>query len=333
MAQSAVYGGSFTGGTAAMEMDGTVGIGSGYDNVIKNSFAWDIGPYPKGPSGSRGTWVASDMWGVNAATKHPNEVWEFIKYLVSDPAVERQETLTGQGPMTHSGYRIYSQVFRNYDSRWHVDSAQNAHIQYVGFVPYADKVTPLVGAAVTQIFNLKKSPKVAADEAGQQVKGMYQLLKSGQDAAKAKPVPITWANQDWSSAAINELPIGDAKIDGDNLTIDAAGADIWGAQDGLHYVHQSVTGDFTAVVKLHSTADVNGWAKAGIMVRQSDDPGSTHLMVMGTGTNGIHIQYRPKANDSSKDMAGDGWDQKSPIWLKLERKGQSLTGYSSTDGS
>lgn len=45
---------------------------------------WAVVPLPSGPAGHRGVimWMG---WGINAKTKHPQEAWELLKWLTTEP--------------------------------------------------------------------------------------------------------------------------------------------------------------------------------------------------------------------------------------------------------
>ena len=71
----------FQAGVAAMTFSGHWVV-PGYNNV---DFKWDIAPFPKGPA-ARATLVNSAGIVGSATTEHPDEVWEFISYVVSPEA-------------------------------------------------------------------------------------------------------------------------------------------------------------------------------------------------------------------------------------------------------
>ncbi|MEU3886376.1 ABC transporter permease subunit [Streptomyces sp. NPDC029041] len=112
--------------------------------------------------------------------------------------------------------------------------------------------------------------------------------------------------------------------------------------DSFYFVHRTLTGDGALTVPLRSLTGVadtgtgetargaQPWAKAGIIVKESLTQGSSYAAVMATGGHGVRMQY-----DYTHDTAGPSGKvtQESPRWLRLVRSGDSLTGYSSTDGS
>jgi len=82
---------------------------------------------------------------------------------------------------------------------------------------------------------------------------------------------------------------------------------------------------------LHSSlqSGLAPWAKAGILVRKNNGPGSAYAAVMVTGSHGVRLQY-----DYTHDTPGDPGPvtASSPRWLRITRAGDAVTGYDSTDG-
>ncbi|MFJ8941504.1 ABC transporter permease subunit [Streptomyces sp. NPDC102365] len=112
--------------------------------------------------------------------------------------------------------------------------------------------------------------------------------------------------------------------------------------DSFYFVHQKLQGDGSITVAVSSLAGVVStnpndsrsglapWAKAGIIVKDSLDQGSSYAAMMVTGSHGVRMQY-----DYTHDTAGavGAASQEAPRWLRLQRTGDTLTGYESADGS
>jgi len=77
------------------------------------------------------------------------------------------------------------------------------------------------------------------------------------------------------------------------------------------------------------TAGLQPWAKAGVIVKASLQPGSAYAAVMITGAHGVRMQ-----DDYTGDTAGlpGTVSAAAPRWLRLTRSGDTLTGYDSADG-
>ncbi|MBN2594323.1 MAG: hypothetical protein JXA81_12515 [Sedimentisphaerales bacterium] len=106
-------------------------------------------------------------------------------------------------------------------------------------------------------------------------------------------------------------------------TITASGADITGTSDEFHFAYKTLTGPGSIIAKVESVQNTNQWAKAGVMIRETLDPGSAHAMVFITPGQGVVFEYRPLAGDNNLGAAGQQTGVTAPYWVKLER---SLSG-------
>ncbi|MBN1807279.1 MAG: hypothetical protein JW837_18685 [Sedimentisphaerales bacterium] len=115
-------------------------------------------------------------------------------------------------------------------------------------------------------------------------------------------------------------------------TMNAEGADIWGQADEFHFAFQELSGAGSIVVRVDSVTNTNGWAKAGIMMRDTLDAGSRHAMMVITPSQGVSFQRRTSAGgDSESDTVPL---ITTPQWLKLERTiGGLVRAYYSPDGN
>lgn len=136
----------------------------------------------------------------------------------------------------------------------------------------------------------------------------------------------------WTSADVGTVAIAGSGYDsGGTFTINGEGSDIWGAADQFHYVYRNLGGDGTIIARVVSQQNTAGWAKAGVMIRESTAAGAAHAMMVLTPSNGTAFQYRPTTNASSLNSNTGG--RIAPYWVKLVRSGSTITGYSSSNGS
>ena len=77
------------------------------------------------------------------------------------------------------------------------------------------------------------------------------------------------------------------------------GGDIWGTSDSFHYVWQPLAADGSSAPRSTSQANSDPWAKAGVMIRASSDPGAPYYAVFVTPGNGVVVQSRDAAGDNS----------------------------------
>ncbi|MHC4430822.1 MAG: LamG domain-containing protein, partial [Planctomycetota bacterium] len=105
-------------------------------------------------------------------------------------------------------------------------------------------------------------------------------------------------------------------------TMTASGYDIWRTADGVetdefHFAYKTLSGPGTITAKVESVQNTNGWAKAGVMIRETLDPDSAHAFACITPSNGVASQGRPSAGGTSVSTNQTGIT--APHWVKLER--------------
>jgi hypothetical protein len=122
----------------------------------------------------------------------------------------------------------------------------------------------------------------------------------------------------------------------DRILMNAIGADIWETSDQFRFAYKTLTGNGTMIARVESIVNSHAWAKGGVMIRQSTEPGSNHAFMAitpgGAGAgNGASFQRRlvaggASSNDDSATLVTP------PYWVKVERSGNSFTGSISPDG-
>jgi regulation of enolase protein 1 (concanavalin A-like superfamily) len=149
-----------------------------------------------------------------------------------------------------------------------------------------------------------------------------------------------------AQAQLESLDIGDAAgnpgtteilLDGTAIIV-GAGHDIWGTADGFRYVYTEVSGDFEVAVQITEFERVEDWTKAGLMARQSVDPGAKNaLSTAAAGANlGVQITWRPETNGETSEL--NFWELGGPTgfndgeWIRLTRSGNDFSASWSDDG-
>jgi hypothetical protein len=122
----------------------------------------------------------------------------------------------------------------------------------------------------------------------------------------------------------------------DKFTVSGSGADIWANSDQFTFVYKTLNGDgaISARVVSNGTGS-NAWAKGGVMIRDDLTAGSAHAHMDVTGAaggNGASFQYRLMPDDISGN-ADSATVVAPPYWIKVERKGDTFTGFVSADGA
>jgi streptogramin lyase len=146
------------------------------------------------------------------------------------------------------------------------------------------------------------------------------------------PTPIGegWFHQDVGTP----LP-GSVAYAAGTWTITADGHDIWDTSDDFHFVYKPVSGDCEIIARVVSITPENlqGWEKAGVMIRETLDADSKHTMMVMTGGSGGGAAFQWRASTSGNSSWMEIYPNVSPAhWVKLVRKDNTFTGYISTDG-
>ncbi|HET7695123.1 MAG TPA: Ig-like domain-containing protein [Vicinamibacterales bacterium] len=115
-----------------------------------------------------------------------------------------------------------------------------------------------------------------------------------------------------------------------SVTINASGADIWGASDQFHFAYIPVSGNVDVRIRVDSVPATSTWAKVGVMVRASLQANAAHGFALVSYSKGLAFQRRPTTGALSVHTAGEL--AYAPRWVRLVRLDNLVTAYSSTDG-
>jgi len=160
----------------------------------------------------------------------------------------------------------------------------------------------------------------------------YDNNKQGK--AKYSEVELKLINaKDWTEEGVAELSIWFRGLPGSvgsfaeapagTFTMTASGTDIWDLgtagnyHDEFHFAYKTLTGAGSIVARVQSVQNTNGWAKAGVMIRETLAGGSRHMFAAITPSNGVAAQGRPDTGAASFNANQTGVT--APHWVKLER--------------
>ena len=151
-------------------------------------------------------------------------------------------------------------------------------------------------------------------------------------AARGRPVftqgmllPSPWSTSDLGAVAIP----GSASSNSGTFNVQGSGADIWGTADAFRFVSQPMTGDGSVTARITAQQNTFAWAKAGVMIRETQTLDSTYVATLMTPANGALFQQRAVAGGASKYAAAYG---RTSMWLRVSRAGSLFTAASSADG-
>jgi DNA-binding beta-propeller fold protein YncE len=169
--------------------------------------------------------------------------------------------------------------------------------------------------------------QIASDRAGAKiyVGDDFQRIEAFQGFGDR--LPPGWSGVDIGSVGIAG---GGSYLNG-TYSVQGSGANIWSTADAFHYVYKPLTGDGQIVARVTGVQNTNGYAKGGVMIRQSLTPDSPHAMVDIEATAGAEFSRRLTTGGSTTVTGSTGIA--APYWVKLVRQGNTFSGYISKDGN
>ncbi len=128
---------------------------------------------------------------------------------------------------------------------------------------------------------------------------------------------------------------------GGKMSLTGAGADIWGASDEFTFAYKTLNGDGSLIAKVVSTGTGSSrWAKGGAMIRDSLEGRSASAQMVLTGGDGNGGAFQNRATAGLDMQANDATSNITmtnaiapPYWVKIDRRGDTITGYISSDGA
>ena len=142
----------------------------------------------------------------------------------------------------------------------------------------------------------------------------------------AQPLPSGWLDQDVGSVGL----AGSVAYTSGTFTVEGAGTQIYNSADSFHFVYQPLSGDGTVIARLVSVQGGTGYEAAGVMIRETLNPGATNANTADWASIGlIYFGVRTTTGGST---AINGASAKLPYWVKVTRSGSTFSGYTSSDG-
>ena len=113
-------------------------------------------------------------------------------------------------------------------------------------------------------------------------------------------------------------------------TVTGAGADIGETADAFHFVPTNANGNATIMAEVLAQTASNSLAQAGVMLRDGTSASAAFAAVVRTPGGGVRFIYRNTVGTAASWVAVP--DPLSPVYVKLTRNGNSISGYESSDG-
>ncbi len=140
-------------------------------------------------------------------------------------------------------------------------------------------------------------------------------------------LPTAWLRQDIGNVGI----AGGSSFLDETFTLQGSGADIWGNDDAFSFVSQNFGGDCVITARLVSMSNTDYWAKAGLMMRESNAAGAKNISLLVTPeAGGTRLQWRNSEGRITSDHQLSA--SNTPMWLRIVRSGDTFTAWQSNDG-
>jgi aryl-phospho-beta-D-glucosidase BglC (GH1 family)/regulation of enolase protein 1 (concanavalin A-like superfamily) len=140
-------------------------------------------------------------------------------------------------------------------------------------------------------------------------------------------LPDGWSGADVGSPA----QAGSADLAAGTWSVSGGGGDIWNGSDDFHLVSRALRGDGAVVARVDAIGNSAQWAKAGVMLRASSGASAAFADVVVTPSNGLAFQWR-SAGGAFAEAIYAGGTVRTPVWVRVERRGELLAGSFSHDG-
>lgn len=152
------------------------------------------------------------------------------------------------------------------------------------------------------------------------------------EPALSNQATVVTPDSAWTSADIGAVGASgrvDAQSNG-TIAVTGSGEDIWGTQDAFHFYSTALAGDGEISVRVTALDRTQSWAKAGVMMRASADPGAPYVFIFVNPDFTIAWQHRDVQGGNASFGGVYGWP---PAWLKIVRSGNAFAVQYSQDGS
>jgi len=288
------------------------------------------------------------QFGVNAGKLG---VWKglhtFLAYTTTLPSANTWTNYIYTYDASTGTHRLYvNGALAGGDGAVSTVSAQNGAPNRLDFGQWIDGSERFTGSLdEVRIYNYALSPieapAVAAappltqDQANATATARANATATAQalPTATNTPIPCAALPANWADGDIGAVggATGQACYADGTYTVVGAGDDIWNGADAFHYAYQPLIGDGQIVARVTGQFDTNEWAKAGVMIRETLDPGASNAFVALTPNHGADFQYRAGAGNSSTYAGGPAAN--TPYWVRLARQGNLFTAAVSSDNS
>ena len=153
--------------------------------------------------------------------------------------------------------------------------------------------------------------------------GYYAVTGAGIELATRSLLPEPWSSQDIGLTGRS----GHAKWEGKKCRV--AGGDLRGGRDAFHFVYQTLDGDGEIRARVLDFESRDKRTKAGVLIRESLKSSAPAAFLRVNAAKGLEFSKRQRREQSLIELVGV---ESFPYWVRLVRRGSTITAYKSADG-
>jgi len=162
--------------------------------------------------------------------------------------------------------------------------------------------------------------------------GTYTVTITGTSGTLSQTATVTitiWGHRDVGAVGVT----GSANYSNGAFTISAAGPQIYGTTDGMHFVYQPMAGDGTIVARVLSVQGVRSGtsAEVGVMIRETLNANSTHGYASYRSA-GPLVEFLWRQGTAFSTSFVNSGATPLPYWVKMARSGNTFSASISPDG-
>jgi len=166
---------------------------------------------------------------------------------------------------------------------------------------------------------------IATDNNGASISSAARTVTVTGATSTATAPPAPWTAADVGGPA----QAGSTQYSNGTYTVNGAG-EVGGTADQFQFVYRTASGDVDIRARVGSVQAVQAWSKAGVMVRESLAANAAMGMMFISATSGSAFHQRLTTGADRTSTTGTA--VAAPYWVRLERRGTTLTASQSVDG-
>ncbi len=134
----------------------------------------------------------------------------------------------------------------------------------------------------------------------------------------------------WTVNEIGKTVCKASAIDNSTLKIRTNGTQLIYGPDNFGFLERRLIGDGTLTARIVSLDNTDAYAKAAVQIRQELDENAINAMMEWTPSGWAYFQFKPTVGGASN--YGQYAYTKLPLWIRITRLGDQITGLISEDG-